>query len=105
MATANAAGYSGKPLTQQLGIKPGFRIFAAGAPGPYEKLARALLEYETLTGEEIHKVLRGEKLDRPDTPPPSQLPPTPALPVTDADDVPDPRRRWGQGPDPAPAGA
>ncbi len=42
MATANAAGYSGKPLTQKLGIKPGFRIFAAGAPGPYEKLVGQL---------------------------------------------------------------
>ena len=70
-----------------------------------EKLARALLEYETLTGDEIFKVLRGEKLDRPDVPPPSSLPPTPALPVTDDHEVPDPRRRWGPGPDPAPAGA
>ena len=24
------AGYSGKPLTQKLGIKPGFRIFVDG---------------------------------------------------------------------------
>ena len=70
-----------------------------------EKLARALLEYETLSGDEILKVLRGEKLDRPDVPPPSQLPPTPALPVIDDVETPDPRRRWGQGPDPAPAGA
>jgi hypothetical protein len=29
------AGYSGKPLVQKLGIKPGFRIFAAGAPAAY----------------------------------------------------------------------
>jgi hypothetical protein len=29
------APYSGKPLVQKLGIKPGFRIFAAGAPAPY----------------------------------------------------------------------
>jgi cell division protease FtsH len=70
-----------------------------------EKLARALLEYETLSGDEILKVLRGEKLDRPDVPPPSQLPPTPALPVIDDAETHDPRRRWGQGPDPAPAGA
>ncbi|MFZ4603194.1 MAG: ATP-dependent zinc metalloprotease FtsH, partial [Caulobacterales bacterium] len=70
-----------------------------------DKLARALLEYETLSGDEILKVLRGEKLDRPDVPPPSQLPPTPALPVIDDAETHDPRRRWGQGPDPAPAGA
>ena len=29
------AGYSGKPLSQKLGIQPGFRIFAANAPKPY----------------------------------------------------------------------
>ncbi|SES80661.1 ATP-dependent zinc metalloprotease FtsH [Oceanicella actignis] len=31
-----------------------------------ERLAQGLLEYETLTGDEIHKVLRGEPLDRSD---------------------------------------
>ena len=38
-----------------------------------ERLAQGLLEYETLTGDEIRKVLAGEKLDRSDdagTPPP-----------------------------------
>jgi hypothetical protein len=29
------AGPSGKPVVQKLGIQPGFRIFAAGAPAPY----------------------------------------------------------------------
>jgi hypothetical protein len=29
------AGYSGKPLTQKLGIKPGFRIFVDHAPRSY----------------------------------------------------------------------
>ncbi len=29
------AGYSGKPLVQKLGIKPGFRIFAAGLSSAY----------------------------------------------------------------------
>ena len=28
-------GASGKSVVQKLGIKPGFRIFAAGAPAPY----------------------------------------------------------------------
>ena len=37
-----------------------------------ERLAQGLLEYETLTGDEIQKVIRGEKLDRSDSsaPPP-----------------------------------
>ena len=51
-------------------------------------LAEALLEYETLNGEEIAKVLRGEKLDRPEDTPSTPLPPTPALPVTDEDEKP-----------------
>jgi hypothetical protein len=29
------AGYSGKPLSQKLGLKPGFRIFVDGAPSDY----------------------------------------------------------------------
>ncbi|MEM6355497.1 MAG: ATP-dependent zinc metalloprotease FtsH [Pseudomonadota bacterium] len=40
----------------------------------FENLAQGLLEYETLTGEDIKKVMRGEKLDRSDdggTPPPA----------------------------------
>ncbi|MBI1250770.1 MAG: ATP-dependent zinc metalloprotease FtsH [Alphaproteobacteria bacterium] len=69
-----------------------------------ERLAQALLEYETLTGDEIHKVMRGEKLDRPDDTPSAPMPPTPALPVTDEDDAPSPSpprgRPW---PDPSPA--
>ena len=32
------AGYSGKPVTQKLGIKPGFCIFVSGAPSPYSKI-------------------------------------------------------------------
>jgi len=56
-------------------------------------LAEALLEYETLNGEEIAKVLRGEKLDRPEDTPSTPLPPTPALPVTDEDEK--PATGWG----------
>jgi hypothetical protein len=33
------AGTSGKPLSQKLGLKPGFRIFADGAPKDYRKIA------------------------------------------------------------------
>jgi cell division protease FtsH len=34
----------------------------------FERLARGLLEYETLTGDEIRKVIAGEKLDDDDEP-------------------------------------
>ncbi len=40
----------------------------------WERLAQGLLEYETLTGDEIQKVIAGEPLDRPEddgSPPPS----------------------------------
>ena len=32
------AGYSGKPLSQKLGLKPGFRIFVDGAPADYRDI-------------------------------------------------------------------
>jgi cell division protease FtsH len=65
-----------------------------------ERMAQALLRYETLTGDEIQKVLRGEELPRADEVPPAPLPPTPALPVIDADGdgIPDHLRQpqgWG----------
>lgn len=46
----------------------------------WERLAQALLEYETLTGEEINQLLDGKSIvrkdpdDTPDTPPPSSVP-------------------------------
>ncbi|MBN8608445.1 MAG: ATP-dependent zinc metalloprotease FtsH [Caulobacterales bacterium] len=60
----------------------------------HKYLAEALLEYETLSGEEIAKVIRGEKIDRPEDTPSTPLPPTPALPVTDEDEIPA-RGGWG----------
>ena len=36
------AGYSGKTVAQKLGIKPGFCIFADGAPIAYDKLVGGL---------------------------------------------------------------
>jgi hypothetical protein len=42
------AGYSGKPLTQKLGIKPGFCIFVSGAPVPYADIVGALPDGATL---------------------------------------------------------
>ena len=38
------AGYSGKTVVQKLGIKPGFRIFVAGAPADYATIVGALPE-------------------------------------------------------------
>ncbi len=49
----------------------------------HRRLSEALLEYESLTGEEIAQVLRGEQLTRPDDQPKTPSPPTPALPITD----------------------
>jgi cell division protease FtsH len=69
----------------------------------HKYLAEALLEYETLNGEEIAKVLRGEKLDRPEDTPSTPSAPTPALPVTDGDEEPIHPGGWAGGP--APAGA
>jgi hypothetical protein len=42
------AGCSGKPMTQKLGIKPGFRIFVSGAPGLYADIVGPLPEGATL---------------------------------------------------------
>jgi cell division protease FtsH len=68
----------------------------------HKRMAEALLEYETLTGDEIIKVINGEKLDRPEDAPPTPSAPTPALPVTDEDEG-EVRGGWGAGP--APQGA
>lgn len=38
----NVAGYSGTPLAGKLGIKEGFKVFAAGAPANYRKLLEPL---------------------------------------------------------------
>jgi cell division protease FtsH len=62
----------------------------------HKRLAEALLEYETLNGEEIAKVLKGEKLERPEDQPSTPSAPTPALPVTDEDEAPAPHPGgWG----------
>ena len=36
------AAYSGKPVVQKLGIKPGFRIFTVGAPAAYRDIVGKL---------------------------------------------------------------
>jgi len=66
-----------------------------------ELLGKALIEFETLSGDEVMKLLRGEKLERPVDVPVPPAPPAPALPVV-GESRPRPQ---GFGPDPAPAGA
>ena len=46
----------------------------------FERLAQGLLEYETLTGEEIGKVIRGEALGGDDDTPSSGIPQVSAVP-------------------------
>jgi len=48
-----AAGYSGKPLLEKLGIRPGYRISTENAPGHYLKLLGKLPKgVELVTGQE-----------------------------------------------------
>ena len=42
------SGYSGTPLVQKLGIKPGFRIFVVGAPACYDDVIGPLPADATL---------------------------------------------------------
>ena len=46
----NGPGYSGKPLVQKLGIKPGFFIFASGFPGAYEDIVGPLPTQAVVVG-------------------------------------------------------
>jgi hypothetical protein len=49
-AVSPVAGYSGKPLTQKLGIKPGFRIFVGHAPAAYDDIVGKLPAGVTIVG-------------------------------------------------------
>ncbi len=56
---ARTSGHSGKPLTQKLGIQPGFRIFVAGNAAPYEKIVGKLPDRAILVarlGKEIDMI-------------------------------------------------
>ncbi len=65
----------------------------------FVRLAEALLEYETLTGEEIHRVIAGEKIDKSDDDMPSGAPASSiGVPKTR------PGREPGGGMEPAPQG-
>ena len=50
-----------KDLIQE-GYDTAFKILTDRAED-FERVAKGLLEYETLTGDELHRVIRGEKLD------------------------------------------
>ncbi|MGF1544547.1 MAG: ATP-dependent zinc metalloprotease FtsH [Parvularculaceae bacterium] len=64
----------------------------------WERLAEALLEYETLSGDEINALLKGEKIVRED--PTDTAPPSASVPVAGA-----PKKGPGGGLEPKPAGA
>jgi cell division protease FtsH len=65
----------------------------------WERLAQALLEYETLTGEEINSILRGEKVVRKEPTDVGDLPPTASVPTAGSRQGPE------TGLNPSPAGA
>ena len=70
----------------------------------HETLSQGLLEYETLSGDEIKDLLNGKPPHRPDPEPEEGgAPPTGAVPSTDDGAEDDSERGWGGGP--APQGA
>jgi cell division protease FtsH len=91
----NAAGFSVSAETKRLieaevkqliddGYETARRILLERTED-FERLAKGLLEYETLTGDEIRKVIAGEPLDgddAPPAPPPSGLTSVIAIPKT-----------------------
>jgi len=84
-ATAQKIDAEVKRLVDQ-GYAEAKRILTEKAED-HRRISEALLEYESLTGEEIAQVLRGEKLNRPEDQPKAPTPPTPALPITDEEPV------------------
>jgi cell division protease FtsH len=66
----------------------------------WEGLAEALLEYETLTGEEINKILAGEKIVREEPTDTTQAPPPASVPSTEIRPA-----AGGPGLNPSPQGA
>lgn len=98
-ATAQKIDAEVKRLVDQ-GYAEAKRILTEKAED-HKRISEALLEYESLTGDEITQVLRGEKLNRPEDQPKTPTPPTPALPITDEEPAPHP----GGWPGAAPQGA
>ena len=57
------------------------RTVLTGHMDELHKLAKALLEYETLSGEEVEAVLQGQPIHRPDEPePPEDVAPASTVP-------------------------
>ena len=63
----------------------------------WERLAQGLLEYETLTGDEIRKVINGEPLNRGD-----DLDDTPPSSGSSVTAIPKTRAKKPKGPEPEP---
>jgi len=75
------------------------RIITENLP-QLHSIANALLEYETLTGDDLHKLMRGETVERPDeSDPPGDIGPTSAVPSTDEAG---PKKSGGFMPEPQP---
>ena len=75
-------------------------LFRSGNEDKLHLLAQALLEYETLTGDEIKQLLDSGKIDRPDAPT------GPLRPVTTIGSaIPKAGRRFGGAGEAAPQGA
>ena len=64
------------------------RIIAKDNNQDWETLSQGLLEYETLTGDEIHALIRGEKIVRPDPDVPSTPNAPPSVPTTGTSEAP-----------------
>lgn len=88
--SGNTAGFSVSAATKELieqevrdlieqGYQDAFRILSEKTE-EFERLAKGLLEYETLTGEDIGRVIRGETLGGDDTTPGSSIPSVSSIP-------------------------
>ncbi|WP_294931918.1 ATP-dependent zinc metalloprotease FtsH [uncultured Paracoccus sp.] len=88
--SGNTAGFSISAHTKELiesevrdmieeGYQEAHRILIEKSE-EFERLAKGLLEYETLTGEQIGKVIRGESLGDDDDAPDSDIPVVAAMP-------------------------
>ena len=71
----------------------------------HETLAQGLLEYETLSGDEITDLLNGKPPSRPDPDEEQPAPPTGAVPVTEEEESGEEKRGPGWGAPPEPQGA
>ncbi|MEM9169339.1 MAG: AAA family ATPase [Pseudomonadota bacterium] len=71
----------------------------------WEALSQALLEFETLTGDEINRLLKGEKIVRPDPSETDETPPSSSVPSTEPGATDGKKDEGGGGFEPTPQGA